>query len=118
MIPKSALYRLAAALEGVAIVGVLPGSPSARAGMRYGDVLLEVNGRRVKTFDDYIAARGQRTDGMDVVFFRSGTARVEALVYDETTSPPDLRGLVRQLAEGRLGVAPEERPADPDEPPS
>lgn len=97
MIPKRSLFQLAAALEGVAIVGVLPGSPSARAGIRYGDVLLEVNGKRVRTFEDYVAAKGLREDGMDVVVFRSGDERIERLTYDRSATP-DLEAVAAQLA--------------------
>lgn len=116
MIPKRSLFQLAAALEGVAIVGVLPGTPAARAGIRYGDVLLEVNGQRVKNFDDYIAAKNLREHGMDVVVFRAGTEKVERLVYDEGVQP-DLHTIVNLLSEGRLGVtADHELPEAPEEP--
>lgn len=97
MIPKRSLFQLAAALEGVAIVGVLPGSPSARAGIRYGDVLLEVNGQRVRSFEDYVVAKALREGGMDVVVFRSGSERIERLEYDPS-SAPDLEAVVSQLA--------------------
>jgi S1-C subfamily serine protease len=97
MIPKRSLFQLAAALEGVAIVGVLPGSPSERAGIRYGDVLLEVNGKRVRTFEDYVVAKSIRDGGMDVVVFRSGSERIERLSYDRS-QPPDLEAVAAQLA--------------------
>jgi S1-C subfamily serine protease len=116
MIPKRSLFQLAAALEGVAVVGVLPGTPAEGAGIRYGDVLLEVNGMRVRNFDDYIAAKALRDNGMDVVVFRSGNERIERLVYEPRTSPPDIHELVAKLAAGRLGVLSDERPDGDDKP--
>ena len=116
MIPKRSLFQLAAALEGLAIVGVLPGTPSSRAGIRYGDVLLDVNGQRVKTFDDYIAAKALRADGMDVIVFRSGTEQLEKLAYDSPGKATDLATLVAQLAEARLGVADSGEPHEESKP--
>lgn len=46
--------------EGVVVAGVWPGSPAARAGVRFGDVLLAVNGvRSPSTLSDYCAASGR-----------------------------------------------------------
>lgn len=36
---------------GVVVVGVVDGSPAQKAGLRYGDVLLELNGRKVENRD-------------------------------------------------------------------
>ena len=46
------VQALAKALEGIPLLGCLPGSPSHDAGLRYGDVILEVNGRRVRDVQD------------------------------------------------------------------
>ena len=57
MIAKAAFFALAKALEGIPILGTLSGTPAARAGIRYGDILLSVNGRRTKTMLDYVEAK-------------------------------------------------------------
>jgi len=49
--------NLAVALGGLPVFGCLPGSPVERAGVRYGDVLLSVDGQLTPSWDAYIAAR-------------------------------------------------------------
>lgn len=85
MIPKTSLFALAKALEGIPVLGSLSGTPAARAGIRYGDILLSVNGMRTRTVNDYIEAKALREDGMEITVFRTGTEKVEVLVYDEPT---------------------------------
>jgi S1-C subfamily serine protease len=119
MIARRDLQKLAAALEGVAVLGVLPGTPAAEAGVRYGDVVLAVNGVRVRTLADYVEAKDLRPDGMEVVVFRSGDERTICLAYEPDRPAPDVPALVAALAEARLGVvdplADDGRPSD-DEP--
>ena len=101
MIAKSALLALARTLEGIPVLGTLGGTPAARAGIVYGDVLLEVNGRRTRNVIDYIEAKALRTDGMDVVIFRAGSERRESLVYD-SPSAVDPTALVAELMSLRI----------------
>lgn len=102
MIPKKSLYAMAKALEGVPVLGSLAGSPAARAGIRYGDILLVVNGVRTTTVLEYIQARSQRTDGMDVVVFRAGERHERSLVYDGGPRP-DPMSLLSELVTMRIG---------------
>ncbi|MCE5242203.1 MAG: ChaN family lipoprotein [Syntrophobacteraceae bacterium] len=46
------MIREQAAGGGVAVTGVVPGSPAERAGIRKGDVLLSIDGNPVSTLDD------------------------------------------------------------------
>ncbi|BDG06626.1 trypsin-like peptidase domain-containing protein [Anaeromyxobacter oryzae] len=55
--------------EGVAVVDVVDGGPADRAGIRKGDLILEVNRRPVKKPDDVRAAVGKLKDG-DMVLLR------------------------------------------------
>jgi S1-C subfamily serine protease len=84
------------------VLGTLSGTPAARAGIRYGDVLISVNGTRTKTVADYVEAKALRNDGMDVVVFRSGSERMEALTYDEPSEPPDPAAILAELVTLRI----------------
>lgn len=66
------LDMLADALGGVPCWGALPGSPSAQAGIRYGDIVLEINGKPTPDYDTYFAARHLRQDGCTFKVWRDG----------------------------------------------
>jgi len=84
------------------VLGTLSGTPAARAGIRYGDVVLSVNGKRTRTVLEYVEAKALRTDGMSVVVFRSGTESVTELVYDENAPPIDPAAIVAELITLRI----------------
>lgn len=102
MIAKESLFALAKVLEGIPVLGTLSGTPAARAGIRYGDVLLSVNGMRTRTVLDYIEAKALREGGMEIVVFRSGSETVETLTYDESAPPPDPATILAELSTLRL----------------
>lgn len=102
MIPKKTVFELAKALEGVPILGTLSGTPAARAGIRYGDILLSVNGRRTRTLGDYVEAKALRDDGMSVVVFRTGSEKLEELSYDADAPAPNPAAILAQVATMRL----------------
>ena len=54
--------------SGVVVSGVEPGSPAAQAGIRRGDVILEVNQREVRGLDDYREAL-EAAKGKESVLF-------------------------------------------------
>ena len=58
-----AAQRLRAHGPGVWVQSLEPGGPAARAGLRLGDVVVEVDGRRVTSAEDFRAAVGQFADG-------------------------------------------------------
>ncbi len=109
MISKTALFQLAKTLDGLAVLGCMQGTPAALAGVRYGDVLLEVNGRRTRNFGEYIEAKALRADGMKVVIFRSGEERPIELEYASQRAPVDPATLLGELVTMRLGLG------DPDD---
>ena len=75
------------------IWGCLPGSPCHRAGVIYGDILLEVNGKKTDSVEAYIEAKELDPEEFRVRFLRGGD-EVEVCVplvdpdWDEITSNP------------------------------
>jgi C-terminal processing protease CtpA/Prc len=103
MIPKRSIFALARALDGIPILGALENTPASRAGLRYGDVLISVNGMRTRTVADYVEAKALRTDGMEVVVFRAGAEIARDLAYDGnvTTDPAKI---LAELVNLRIGL--------------
>jgi S1-C subfamily serine protease len=69
---RNNLERIAEIYGGIAIFSVDPGSATHRAGVRAGDVLVSVNGRRVRRLSEYATARGLRKDVLELVVVREG----------------------------------------------
>lgn len=90
---------------GIPILGVLPGSPAARAGVRFEDVLLQVNGARVRSWSDYIEVTAGDTDGMEAVVFRGGVEQRLELDTRRSKTAPDYLSLILDMAEHGLGGA-------------
>ncbi len=110
MIPKRSVFALAKALDGIPVLGTLEGTPAAQAGIRYGDVLLSVNGMRTRNMFDYVEAKALRSDGMEIIVFRGGAEQKRELTYEgETLTDP--AKLIAELVTLRIGV--EDEGADP-----
>lgn len=69
---RNDLEKIAEIYGGIAIFSVDPGSTTHRAGVRAGDVLIEVNGRRVRRLAEYTSARRLREDLLELVVVRNG----------------------------------------------
>ena len=91
-------------MGGLAILGCLPGSPAAEAGLRYGDILLEVNGQPTPDWAAYVASA--RTQGtMAVRVFRGGAELHFRLPLSEEPQAPSPAGVLqRVLQSGALST--------------
>lgn len=72
--------------EGALVVGVVSGSPAERAGIRRGDVVLEIAGRKIKTPDELVSAVKEQKIGskVDVLIWRDGKlVRVQVLINEK-----------------------------------
>ena len=52
--------------EGVALAGVTEGSPAAQAGLRQGDVIIELAQKRIKNIEDLTDALGSHKPGDEI----------------------------------------------------
>ncbi len=97
MIARDQLFALAKALGGLPVLGCLQGTPAALAGVRYGDILLSVNGRQTRSLGEYLEAKALRASGMSVVVFRAGEERAIAFEYDPDRSGADPAAVLAEL---------------------
>ena len=104
MVNREQLAKLAESLGGIPVWGVLPGSASQRCGVRYGDIIISVNGIKTSNAEEYVEARSTRRDGADVVIFRDGREVLLQLSFDEPgpTTPDRVLQVARELAAARL----------------
>jgi S1-C subfamily serine protease len=72
MVDPSDLCRIATTLGGLPISGCLEGSPADRAGLRYGDIVLAINGMPTASWNDFFQARRVCTGRLTVRVFRQG----------------------------------------------
>jgi S1-C subfamily serine protease len=87
MLPLPELSRLASLLGGVPIPGCLEGSPAARAGIRYGDVLLSLDGTPTPSWTDFLQAR-RFSSSVTVRVFRQGSEFDVRMELPPTTRSP------------------------------
>jgi S1-C subfamily serine protease len=66
------LEKIAEIYGGIAIFSVDIGSTTHRAGVRAGDVLVAVNGRRVRRLSEYASARKLQEELLELVVVRDG----------------------------------------------
>jgi S1-C subfamily serine protease len=96
--------RLATRLNGVPVLGCRPGSPAARAGVQYGDILMSVNHMPTPDWAAYIEARALSRGQMRLEVFRGGEMLVLELALPTPGEPVDPIALLEELIEG--GVMP------------
>jgi S1-C subfamily serine protease len=118
LLSREQLSKLAQTLQGIPVWGCLPGSLGRNAGIRYGDVLLSVNGQPTSDAAEYMAARQLRSDGLTLVVFRDGATHTLQLRFEQTAQRADeqrLRAVAQTMAESRLlPLEPPSRESGPD----
>ena len=96
------ITRMAARLNGTPVLGCRPGSPAERAGVRYGDILMAVNGIPTPDWASYIEARAADSTAMRIELFRAGETLMVAFALATPTEPVDPAELLDELIEERI----------------
>jgi len=104
MMSRKQLEEIAETVRGVPVWGCLPGSTAAEAGVRYGDIVLSVNGVATPGIDEYLQARKLRSDGFDLVLFRDGRTFSVFVPFRPPADP--MEALAEQIADGRYVTPP------------
>ena len=66
------LTQVAISLSGLPILGCASGSPAARAGLRYGDIVLSLNGVPTPSWSAFFDASGRADGQLCLRVFRHG----------------------------------------------
>ena len=112
---RSKIKKLAKAAEGIPIWGSIPGSPADGAGVRYGDILLSVNGTRTKTFQDYVDAKRSSDGVLALEFLRDGDTIEVAVELAGSDWKPTDREVAETVAEQGY-LAPDDEDDTPQKP--
>ncbi len=99
--------KIADTYGGILILGALPGSPAAELGLRYGDVLLSVNGVRTGAVEHFLEARALDGKRMRVEIVRSGQTLTLELDISKRTSKRSLQDVAERLVHPSSGPSSE-----------
>ncbi|HKQ69892.1 MAG TPA: PDZ domain-containing protein [Polyangiaceae bacterium] len=72
LIRTSDFFKMARIYGGLPYLSSLPGSAAERAGLRWGDVVVAINGQPTPDVDSFVQARALREGGATVRFMRDG----------------------------------------------
>ncbi len=97
------IRELAKIEEGIPLWGCIPDSPSARAGLRYGDIIVRIGGHRVKDVRDYIKAMKARLGTeIAVEVLRNGECHMAVLIMADDAPSRDFEETAKYIAEQRM----------------
>lgn len=99
MVKWEDIMRLATRLNGIPVLGCRPGSPAARAGVQYGDVVTRVNHIATPDWATYIEARARGRGQMRVELFRAGETLVFEFELLTQAEPIDPAALLEEMIE-------------------
>lgn len=89
----SELSQLATMLGGLPVLGCLAGSPAGHAGVRYGDILLSIDDKPTRSWDEFLEARRACRGGFKARIFRDGSELEIQIVFRTGQLPSPLEVL-------------------------
>lgn len=100
------LQQIARTLGGIPIWTTFEGSVAHQAGLRYGDIILCVNGRPTPTVQDYFAAKELDSERITLTYFRNGRTTTLTLALRPSSVRIDsvLSNFVRSRAHALVGA--------------
>lgn len=108
-VPGLGLLSELGAISATVLVGeVVPGMPAERAGLRPGDLILEVDGRPVGSFGHFAdTVRSSQGRPLSIAYARDGQVTVKAItpVVREVAGPFEIDGLEEQVYQVGLAHA-------------
>jgi S1-C subfamily serine protease len=110
MLTPAELARLATALGGLPILGCLAGSPAEDAGVRYGDILLSLDGMPTSSWDEFVRARTQAGRAIVVRVFRQGQEFDLSIELRRSDKTPEQ--VIDELRGATSAATNEEEPSD------
>ena len=99
MISRKQLEEIAATVQGVPVFGCLPGSTAAEAGVRYGDIVLSVNGVRTPASTNTWPRARCATMASNCVC--CAAAKSSVCSSNSDSAKTDSEALAGQIADGR-----------------
>lgn len=84
--------------EGAIVVQVIPGSPAEKAGLMRGDIIVEFNGKPIKTMEDLVSEVRMREPGekVKIVFYRGNQRKEVEVTLEE--KPLSQGYLIKEVA--------------------
>jgi S1-C subfamily serine protease len=81
---SAVIEEIAKIYNGLPLLSCLPGSPAARAGLRWGDIVISVNGIATPDAMAFVRAREARQGAALVRFVRAGVEQEIELSWEST----------------------------------
>jgi S1-C subfamily serine protease len=98
------IYEIARVFDGIPVLSCSPGSPAHIAGIRYGDILLRVNGHQTRTLSAYAEARSTAPARVPVTILRDGE-EMDLVMELRNAEISDAETMLAQVVEQRMFAA-------------
>jgi S1-C subfamily serine protease len=85
LMSAAVIEQIAKIYNGLPLLSCLPGSPAARAGLRWGDIVLSVNGVPTPDAMAFVRAREAKQGSALVRFVRAGREQEVELTWESST---------------------------------